>query len=90
MKILKPKTTCSDSEGSGGGGDGASTFVELTDTPSNYFGQAGKVPVVKSNESGLEFEDFPSGLIAGVSWGGLQVPGRLLVKDRFLGNGGPR
>ena len=57
--IIYDPSACN--EGDGNGGDGASSFVELTDTPDNYFGQAGKVPVVKSNETGLGFEDFPSG-----------------------------
>jgi len=52
---------CCDSANNGGGGDGATTFIELTDTPNSYTGQAGKVPVVKNNELGLDFEDFPSG-----------------------------
>ena len=38
-----------------GGGTGATTFLELTDTPSSYSGQAGKVLVVNSSENGLVF-----------------------------------
>jgi len=34
---------------------GASTFLDLTDTPSSYTGQAGKFARVKSTEDGLEF-----------------------------------
>lgn len=34
---------------------GASTFVELTDTPVDYTGEAGKFPVVNQSEDGLEF-----------------------------------
>ena len=34
---------------------GASTFVSLTDTPSVYTGQSGKVAAVKGTEDGLEF-----------------------------------
>lgn len=30
-------------------------FIELSDVPSSYTGQAGKVPMVKSAEDGLEF-----------------------------------
>lgn len=42
--------------GSGGSsGSGASTFLELTDTPSSYSGQAGKVVTVNSGGTGLEF-----------------------------------
>ena len=33
------------------------TFIELTDTPDNYTGQANKVVSVKTDESGLEFTD---------------------------------
>jgi hypothetical protein len=32
-----------------------SNFLKLSDTPSSYSGQAGKLPRVKSDESGLEF-----------------------------------
>jgi hypothetical protein len=39
----------------GGGGGGSSTFAGLTDTPSNYTGNAGKFVTVKPDESGLEF-----------------------------------
>jgi hypothetical protein len=38
-----------------GGGSGSSTFLALTDTPSSYAGQAGKVPVVNIGETALEF-----------------------------------
>lgn len=42
--------------GGGGGGGGATTFLNLTDTPISYaVGDAGKIVVVKSNLSGLEF-----------------------------------
>jgi len=41
--------------GTSGGGGGASTFLDLSDTPSSYSGQAGKSAKVKSDESGLEF-----------------------------------
>lgn len=38
-----------------GGGAGSSTFLGLTDTPSSYSGQSGKVPAVNGAENGLEF-----------------------------------
>lgn len=38
-----------------GGGGGASAFTDLTDTPSSYSGQAGKVVTVKGDATGLEF-----------------------------------
>ena len=39
----------------GGGGGGSATFVGLTDTPSNFTGDAGKFVRVNSGESALEF-----------------------------------
>jgi pectate lyase len=39
-----------------GGGSGSSTFTGLTDTPSSYTGEAGKVPVVNVGEDALEFQ----------------------------------
>lgn len=44
-----------------GGGSGASTFLELTDTPSGYAGQTGKVIVVNGAEDGLEFTTISGG-----------------------------
>lgn len=41
------------------GASGASRFVELADTPSEYTGQAGKLIKVNSTEDGLEFGDPP-------------------------------
>jgi hypothetical protein len=37
------------------------TLLDLTDTPSDYTGQAGKILVVNSTEDGVEFDDAPSG-----------------------------
>lgn len=45
----------------GGGSGGASTFKELSDTPSSYSGMRGKVLAVNSSSNGLEFIDVPSG-----------------------------
>lgn len=42
-----------------GSSGGASTFLDLTDTPSSYSGQAGKIVKVNSSEDGLEFGDPP-------------------------------
>jgi hypothetical protein len=39
------------------GGGGATTFLGLADTPDSYSGQSGKIPKVKTDESGLEFAD---------------------------------
>ena len=50
-----------------GGGSGASTFVELTDTPSSYSGEGGKVVSVKSDGTGLEFTTPSGGGASGVT-----------------------
>jgi len=50
-RFLKP----GEALGGGGGGGGATTFVELTDTPSDYVGSAGMVPTVLDTEDGLVF-----------------------------------
>jgi len=42
------------------GSGGASTFKALSDTPSNYIGNTGKMLVVNTNEDGLEFTDTPA------------------------------
>lgn len=36
-------------------------FIDLSDTPKTYVGQAGKFPKVKADESGLEFVPAPGG-----------------------------
>jgi hypothetical protein len=41
--------------GGGGGGGGSTTFLGLTDTPSAYTGEAGKLAVISAGESALEF-----------------------------------
>lgn len=38
----------------------STTFTGDTDTPNAYNGQAGKVPTVKSDETGLEFSEIPA------------------------------
>jgi nitrogen fixation protein len=55
----------------GGAGGGASEFVDLTDVPSSYAGQGGKLVRVKADASGLEFytltiaaADLPTGIDA--------------------------
>lgn len=42
-----------------GGGGGASTFLDLTDTPASYSGKAGQVPIVNPGETALEFGAMP-------------------------------
>ena len=52
--------------GSGGSsGSGVSTFLELTDTPSSYSGQAGKVVTVNSEGTGLVFTSLEALLAIG-------------------------
>jgi len=54
-----------------GGGGGASTFIDLTDTPSSYAGSANCYVSVNGAASALEFVNPPSGAPAG-SDGSLQ------------------
>ena len=42
-----------------GGGSGATTFLDLTDTPSDYTGQSGKMVRVNATGTGLEFSSSP-------------------------------
>lgn len=42
-------------------GGGTTTFTGLTDTPSAYTGEAGKVLAVNTGETGVEFIDAPAG-----------------------------
>lgn len=44
-----------ESTASGTGSGGASTFLELTDTPATYSGQANKILVVNGTETGITF-----------------------------------
>ncbi len=44
-----------------GGEGGVSTFTALTDTPSSYASQAGKVPQVNDGETALEFVNPSAG-----------------------------
>jgi hypothetical protein len=43
-----------------GGGSGASTFLDLTDTPASYTGHSGKIVRVDPTETSLIFDDPPS------------------------------
>ena len=45
----------SNAAGGSSGGGGVSEFTALTDTPSSYIDQAGKVPTVNDGETALEF-----------------------------------
>lgn len=42
------------------GPDDFNSFVGLNDTPSDYIGQAGKIPIVNLTEDGLRFSDISS------------------------------
>ena len=44
-----------------GAGSGTGTFLDLTDTPSDYTSQLGKALVVASGEDGIEFTDLGTG-----------------------------
>jgi len=51
LRGKSPNTTA----GGGAGGTGVTTFLGLTDTPSSYAGEAGKIPNIASGETALEF-----------------------------------
>ena len=42
-------------------GAGATTFLALTDTPSDYIGNAGKIVKVNTAETAVEFDAFVDG-----------------------------
>jgi len=48
----------------GEAGGPVSTFLDLSDTPASYAGQAGKRPIVTEAEDGLEFSSVGSGDVA--------------------------
>lgn len=50
---------------------GASSFIQLTDTPNDYTGEAGKVPVVNGTEDGLEFANIAGGGVQTVTGDGV-------------------
>lgn len=45
----------------GSGGGGASAFTDLTDTPADYTGEAGKAVIVNATEDGLEYAPLSGG-----------------------------
>lgn len=60
--LAKASNTDYDTEWvTGGGGGGAEAFTDLTDAPSSYAGQGGKVVAVAAGEDGLEFVAPQSG-----------------------------
>lgn len=52
---------CFSYDGSATGPIGTTTFLGLTDTPSSYSGQAGKITAVNPGETALEFINAPTG-----------------------------
>lgn len=64
---------------SGGGGGGASAFTDLSDVPSSYSGEGGKVVAVKDAEDGLEF-------VAGGMVNPMTMQDDLIVGVSFLTN----
>jgi hypothetical protein len=62
------------------GGTGSSTFLGLTDTPSSYSGQGGKVVAVNSGATALEFTTVTSG---GISTGAT-LPASPATGEQFL------
>lgn len=70
--------------GSAGGGGGSSTLLGLTDTPSAYTGQSGRVLKVNVGEDGLEFaDDNDTGGGGGSSSGGPARGVRLTLSTDF-------
>lgn len=60
------------------------TFLDLTDTPSSYSGQSGKVPAVKGTEDGLEFISVPTNPMT--TLGDVIYGGASGVQTRLAGN----
>ncbi len=70
--------------GGGGGGGGSTTFLGLTDTPSSYSGQAGKVVKVNGGETALVFEDA-TGMVTPINSAYASVA--LMVSATGISNG---
>lgn len=64
------------------------TFLQLTDTPASYSGQATKALAVNSGETAVEFVTMPTGLPAGASTNTLRHNGTAWVADSLLQNSG--
>lgn len=54
-------------DSSGGGSGGATTFLGLSDVPSSYSGEGGKIVKVKATEDGLEFVTESAGSLISVT-----------------------
>jgi hypothetical protein len=80
----------------GGGGSnssaGASAFIDLTDVPGSYVGQAGKVPQVNNAETGLQFLDIAANYLQLVPQapltGDLDIQADLSVNNIYGNNTG--
>jgi hypothetical protein len=59
-------------------------FTQLQDTPASYTDMAGKIPAVKSDESGLEFVDPPSGGGGASSFTDLDDTPASLTADKWV------
>lgn len=59
---------------------GVKTFLGLTDTPSSYSGQAGKVAAVNSGEAALEF-------ISAMKYSDTRFKGGIFTRDTSLASG---
>lgn len=72
--------------------EGASTFIELTDTPSSYTGQAGKKVVVNGDEDGLELiEESSGGVYSGLGeWSYNSTPGTPNAGEFSFNNANPQ
>ncbi len=55
LEDLRGKVPNSTAGGGSGGGSGVTTFLALTDVPSSYAGEAGKLAVINAGETALEF-----------------------------------
>lgn len=71
--------------GGGGGGAGVTSFLGLTDTPSTYSGQAGKVVAINTSETALEFIDVSASveyaLNTATTWDGTNYSPDMATSD---------
>ena len=61
---------------------GATNFLSLTDTPSDYTGQAGKIATVNGAETGLDFAVF-----SGFIWNDITGDLTVSINNGYLTNG---
>ena len=65
------------------GAPGSTTFAGLTDTPGSFSGEGGKFVAVKSDITGLEFVDAPSGGGNGMATDLTTTASKNRIKDAF-------